>query len=287
MTKINFVTEPSVNVIAQTQINLPALSSWAAEFEEAAADTRGSPLDKMFGQVIPASREIREEAGDPVYDIASLLSEFGGRFCYRSWTKGRETPDYIKNIIESRHGSVLEHASWTFAIAGVSRSLSLELARHRTGIGFSQESQRYVDAKDIRFVVHPNELPIFKEDPDYRNWLEHVYSEAMYAYEAKQKTLQEFYEARGLKGFKLQKRVNEAARSVLPNAAETRITWTVNARALRHILEVRGSLHAEPEIRNWALKIYEKVKESLIFSDFRVMVDDEAGEFLICDFSKV
>lgn len=282
MTEIKFCTAPTVHLIAQTQFNLPELSRWAAEYESKAVETAGTPLDKLFVQAFQDHDEFYTER-----DTASLLSEFGGRFCYRSWSKGRPTPEYIKNIIESRHGSVLEHASWTFAIAGVSRSLSLELARHRTGIGFSQESQRYVDAKDVRFVLHPNELPIFESDPEYRKWLDLVYSDAIYAYEAKQAELTKFYEARGLKGFKLQKRVNEAARSVLPNAAETRIVWTVNARALRHILEVRGSLHAEPEIRRWALAVYHHVKDSLIFSDFCVNVDEEAGEYLACEHSKV
>ena len=74
------------------------------------------------------------------------LVEAGGRLCYVSYGKGRKTnAEYIDNIIESKHGSVLEHAVWNFIIAGVSRSFTHELIRHRAGWGYSQLSQRYVD----------------------------------------------------------------------------------------------------------------------------------------------
>jgi thymidylate synthase (FAD) len=62
------------------------------------------------------------------------------------------------------HGSVFEHASIVFQVAGVSRSLTHELIRHRVGTAYSQESQRYVDAKDIRFVVPP--LLVNAYDPE-------------------------------------------------------------------------------------------------------------------------
>ena len=77
-----------------------------------------------------------------------LLSEMGGRLCYMSFgaKQGRRSnADYIGNILEQRHGSVLEHAVWTLLITGVSRSLTHELIRHRAASASRQLSQRYVD----------------------------------------------------------------------------------------------------------------------------------------------
>ena len=84
-----------------------------------------------------------------------LLAEMGGRLCYMAFgTKQgrRHNDEYIANILEQRHGSVLEHAVWSFLIAGVSRSLTHELIRHRAGWSYSQLSQRYVDESVTDFV---------------------------------------------------------------------------------------------------------------------------------------
>src|SRR6476469_7525543 len=84
---------------------------------------------------------------------ADKVVEVGGRVCYMSFGKGRKTNhEYIANILEAKHGSVIEHAGWTFLITGVSRSLTHELIRHRAGFGFSQLSQRYVDETTADFV---------------------------------------------------------------------------------------------------------------------------------------
>ena len=84
---------------------------------------------------------------------AERLCEVAGRLCYMSFGKGRKnSAEYLANIIESAHGSVLEHAVWNFIIAGVSRSFTHELVRHRAGFAFSQLSQRYVDESAADFV---------------------------------------------------------------------------------------------------------------------------------------
>ena len=81
------------------------------------------------------------------------LAEAGGRLCYLSFGKGRKTnAEYIGNIIAQKHGSVLEHAVWNFIIAGVSRSFTHELVRHRAGFGYSQLSQRYVDESIANYI---------------------------------------------------------------------------------------------------------------------------------------
>jgi thymidylate synthase (FAD) len=84
---------------------------------------------------------------------AEQLCEAAGRLCYMSFGKGRKTnQEYLSHIIEMAHGSVLEHAVWNFVVAGVSRSFTHELVRHRAGFAYSQLSQRYVDESTADFV---------------------------------------------------------------------------------------------------------------------------------------
>src|SRR5688500_20413118 len=87
------------------------------------------------------------------------LAEFAGRLCYMSQRNpaSRTTRDYLENIKKQGHGSVLEHASYSLLLEGVSRSLTHELVRHRAGFAYSQLSQRYVDASVAAFVV-PQEI---------------------------------------------------------------------------------------------------------------------------------
>ena len=95
--------------------------------------------------------------------------EFGGRACYRSWEPGlnpnvtrvrTDQKEYFANILRSAHGSVLEHANWSFALRNVSRVFTHELVRHRAGSAFSQESLRYVRLTDIGFRVPPALEPV-------------------------------------------------------------------------------------------------------------------------------
>lgn len=200
-----------------------------------------------------------------------LLSEMGGRACYLSFGKrqGRKSnAEYIGNILEQRHGSVLEHAVWSFLITGVSRSLTHELVRHRAGFGFSQESQRYVDETETDFV-EPDEIAADEEL--HRLWLDAVES-AHRAYIALADALAARLAERQPQSGRtaLRKAARQAARSVLPNATETKIFVTANARALRHFIELRGSEHAEPEIRKLAVALVRIMQREAphIFGDF-------------------
>ncbi len=202
-----------------------------------------------------------------------LLAEMGGRVCYMAFgsKQGRRHNDeYIANILSQRHGSVLEHAVWTFLIAGVSRSLTHELVRHRAGWSFSQLSQRYVDESETDFV----EPDIIAADSDlHAIWAEAV-EHAHRAYVALAEKLAERLRSGSpeVKGTERRKAARQAARSVLPNATETKIFVTANARALRHFVELRGSPFAEPEIRKLAvalLRIMQKESPSM-FADFSI-----------------
>jgi thymidylate synthase (FAD) len=210
---------------------------------------------------------------------AEVVTETAGRVCYMSFAKPRPGGNaaYLDHIKEVAHGSVFEHAVWTFLITGISRTLTHELVRHRAGWAYSQLSQRYVDESVAEYV----EPDIIADDPElHALWIDAV----RHAHNAYVKLV----DAINLKLLPRQcrrcfgegdvrftcsgegcvngtvysrflppdadttarrKTARQAARSVLPNATETKITVTANARALRHFLEQRGRVHAEPEIR--------------------------------------
>ncbi len=192
-------------------------------------------------------------------DDAEWLVEMAGRMCYQSWPKrgetikGRSHAEHIKHLIEVAHGACIEHANFNFAIWNVSRSLTHELVRHRIA-SYSQLSQRYVDSSDVAFVVPPAMQELAKIDPDaYRTWVEHcersrqLYEELTTKLSSMYKDIESNLERR--------KKARQAARSVLPNATETKIFMTMNARAVRHLVELRANPAADVEIRKLAIKI--------------------------------
>jgi len=181
---------------------------------------------------------------------AERLAEMAGRVCYMSYGRGRKTNrEFVSHLIEVGHGSVLEHGVWSFLVTGVSRSFTHELIRHRH-FSYSQLSQRYVDESDSDFV-EPDAIAI---DPAlHAEWVGAVEA-ARRAYDRLVAGLQERFLDVPDKTLR-RKLARQAARSVLPNATETKIFFTGNARALRHFIELRGSEHAEVEIRKVAVEL--------------------------------
>jgi thymidylate synthase (FAD) len=199
---------------------------------------------------------------------AEVLTETAGRTCYMSFAKPRPggNATYLSHIIEVGHGSVLEHAVWNFVIVGVSRTLTHELIRHRAGMGYSQLSQRYVDESVAEYV----EPDVIGNDPElHKLWLQSV-SQCHQAYLELAEKLQAKFSDESDRTAR-RKLARQAARSVLPNATETKIFMTANSRAVRNFLEQRGSRFAEPEIRKLAnvlLKIMQREAPN-IFQDYR------------------
>jgi thymidylate synthase (FAD) len=198
------------------------------------------------------------------------LSELAGRLCYMSYAKPRPGGNkaYLDHILEVGHGSVLEHAVWNFIFTGVSRSLTHELVRHRAGFGFSQLSQRYVD-ESIAEYVEPDAIAA---DPEmHALWLEAV-GHAHLAYMKLVEKLAEHYKSEPDRTLR-RKLARQAARSVLPNATETKIFVSANARALRHFIEMRASRHAEVEIRKLAVRVLEIMKAEApnLFGDYQLV----------------
>jgi thymidylate synthase (FAD) len=213
------------------------------------------------------------------------LVEAGGRICYMSFGKGRKTNrEYIGNLVGMKHGSVLEHATWDFIITGVSRSFSHELVRHRAGWGYSQLSQRYVDESTANFV----EPEIIANDERmHALWLDAVRT----AHQAYLDLVEGLMEAMPNVENKTErrKRVREAARSVLPNATETMIFCSANARALRHFIELRGAEGAEAEIRRVALKLLRLMQQEAptLFGDYQIVRLEDGTEVARTSFEKV
>jgi thymidylate synthase (FAD) len=201
---------------------------------------------------------------------AEQLVEVAGRVCYMSFAKPRPGGNeaYIGHILEVGHGSVLEHAVWNLLFTGVSRSLTHELIRHRAGWGFSQLSQRYVD-ESVAEYVEPDPIA---EDPElHRLWLEAV-GHAHQGYVRLTEMLQAKFKDEPDRTLR-RKLARQAARSVLPNATETKVFVTANARALRHFIELRGSRHAETEIRKLAIAVLRLMQNEAphLFGDYTLV----------------
>lgn len=205
------------------------------------------------------------------------LAEFAGRLCYMSQRNpaGRTSAEYIENIKKQGHGSVLEHATYSLLLEGVSRSLTHELVRHRSGWGFSQLSQRYVDESEASFVVPP---AIMGDDALVAAWRAQVES-AQRAYVELVEQLMERYSWVADKVHR-RKMAREAARGVLPNSTETKIVATANARAWRTMLELRAGEGAELEIRRCAVAILRLLQREspAFFSDFEIYVAGDRHE---------
>lgn len=214
------------------------------------------------------------------------LAEFAGRVCYMSQHNParRGTPEYLDNIKKQGHGSVLEHAVYVLLIEGISRSCSHELVRHRAGFGYSQLSQRYVDESHAAFVVPPAILG----DPAFEAEWERQVTEAQGAYVRAVDALMERY---GWVSDKIHRRkmAREAARSVLPNATETKIVASGNARAWRTMLELRCGEGAELEIRRMAIAVLRVLQRAAtaFFSDFEIYVADDRQEAARVAYHKV
>jgi thymidylate synthase (FAD) len=202
---------------------------------------------------------------------AEVLAEIAGRTCYMSFGKGRKSnQEYLDNILTSKHGSVLEHAVWCLLITGVSRALTHELVRHRAGFGYSQLSQRYVDEGEARYVVPP----LYQEDPALCQKWQQTIDCVRKAYVELAQATAEYVERKhpAMAPRDRRKWARQAARSILPNACETKIFVTGNSRAWRHFLELRGSPHADTEIRLLAVEISRVLKQESpnIFHDIEL-----------------
>jgi thymidylate synthase (FAD) len=203
-------------------------------------------------------------------DGGQALAEFAGRACYQSWSKPNPSTatneGYLRHILEVGHLSVLEHGVVTFYFTGVSRSFTHELIRHRH-FSYSQLSQRYVPERTAAMV----EPDVIAADPELHKKFVEATEASVRAYNDLLAGLEERF-ADVDNATLRRKQARQAARSVLPNATETRIVVTGNYRAWRHFIAMRATEHADVEIRQIAIECLRQLKDVApnVFADFTI-----------------
>lgn len=255
----SYLRAPGVTVLSRPSVSIAGMADFLGGFSQ----------DLNFAQYLD----------DPTpLPPGAHLCKTAGQVCYASFgvkrTYNADAARYFQNIMESGHGSVLEHANYTMLFYGISRSVTHELVRHRAGVGVSQISQRYVSGRVLRFV----ERPEYQGDADLHAAFEQRIDSAAAEYARIAERLMEQQKAgseilSGEARTDLRKKVQQAARSVLPNETEAPIVVTANVRAWRHILEMRANPHAEVEIRELAFRAYLCLvrTEPMLFGDYRIV----------------
>jgi thymidylate synthase (FAD) len=245
--------QPEVFLVARPSIDYPAL---AAYLREVGGERWLEKLDR----------------GD--LDDAQNLAEFAGKICYRAWEPGlnpnvvkvrSDQQKYLENILSQQHGSVLEHASFSFVLHNVSRVTTHELVRHRPGTAISQESLRFVRLADIPFwfpdwaqadaELMKRAAALLEQVEEFQRWMAGHFgldAEGVPFHEKKHKT--------------------SFMRRFAPDGVATGLLWTANIRTLRHTIEARTDPGAEEEIRLVFGKIAELVRAEApaLFGDYTV-----------------
>lgn len=256
-----FLKEPGVVMIGMPAVNLRGIRDFLLGFDE-----------------IDGSLQFFGYLGDSNLPPAEELCKFAGQLCYVSLgpkrTQNKDAGRYFEEIKKSGHGSVLEHAQFSFLLYGISRSQTHELVRHRAGCAYSQVSQRYVSDRVLRFV----ERPEYQSNSElHEQFLRRIDSLAE-EYEAVAERLLILQSSGGqiLSGEQKtdrRKKVQQCARSVLPNETEAPIVMSANVRALRHVISMRANEHAEVEIRELFFRVFlcMRVAAPILFADFEVV----------------
>lgn len=270
-----YLKDPGVVMLSAPAVDLTGLSGFLSGF----------PKEYEFDKYLADRKKLAP---------AEQLVKVAGQVCYASYgpkrTMNKDVDRYINNLVSSGHGSVLEHANFTILFYGVSRSMTHEFVRHRAGMAFSQLSQRYVSGRVLRFV----ERPEYQTNRELHKLFEERIDRAYEEYEAMAQKLLDLQE-KGDKKLSAEaktdarKRVQQTARSLLPNETETVIAATGNVRAWRHIISMRANEHAETEIRKAIFSAFKLLKKAapVLFSDFRPYSLPDGTMSVTTDYPKV
>lgn len=251
-----YLTHPGIVVLARPQTNLAGMAGFLS----------GYGADSPFPEYL--------NDPTPLPDGAQLC-KVAGQLCYMSFGRKRsynaDAERYFDNLKSGKHGSVLEHANFSLLLYGISRSVTHELVRHRAGASFSQQSQRYVSGRMLRFVERPEYAVDEQLHAQFIQRIERAaaeYADITERILAMQQTGTQILSAEARTD--LRKKVQQTARSVLPNETEAPIVVTGNARAWRHIISMRADAHAETEIRALAVRIFLCLYQTdpVLFSDY-------------------
>jgi thymidylate synthase (FAD) len=257
--------EPLVIKIAETRLDEKGIKDF----------TKFYGAVKWLNRVRPAQRNDSE-----------LLIELSGRACYKSYGVGlnpniteirEDSRDYLRNVLEKGDGSILEHATVTFAFLNVSRVFTHEIVRHRAGTAMSQESLRYVRPRAVKVWLPPDLEPAAGKFSETVEMIEKRYHELESQFDWEKMS------------FEQKKRVTSALRRILPDGIATNLIWTANHRTIRWVIEMRTHPSAEVEIR----KVFGKVAEicirdyPLLYADFTAKQLDDGTAHYIPKYSKV
>jgi len=245
-------TQPGVELIARPSIDYEAIERF---------------LKTQAGETW-LSRRVDADETNP----GQLLIEAAGRACYRSWEPGlnpnvtktrTDQAEYFINLMRSGHGSVLEHANYSFVLYDISRVATHEIVRHRAGSAFSQESLRFVRLNDLPFRIPESMEPMRPRIEALLQDMESFQIEAAEHFELDKEGLP----------FHQKKEITSAMRRLAPEGVSTVLFWTANVRTLRHVIQMRTDPSAEEELRI----IFDKVgrimleEAPLLFGDFTVV----------------
>lgn len=249
-------TQPQVELIARPSLDLAAIERF---------------LKAVGGE---SWLQMRTSETEEVNDGQTLI-EAAGRACYRSWEEGlnpnvtrirKDQQQYFLNLLNSGHGSVLEHANYSFILYDISRIATHEIVRHRAGSAFSQESLRFVRLDEIPFRIPEVMEPLRDKITGIVESLEEFQLSAAEHFDL---------DGEGLP-FHVKKEVTSAMRRLAPEGVSTVLFWTANVRTLRHVIQMRTHPSAEEEMRIIFNRVGEIMVEEapLLFGDF--VVEDGA-----------
>ena len=171
---------------------------------------------------------------------------------------------FLKMLMDIGHQSPIEHVSFTFGIEGVSRTLTHQLVRHRIGASYSQQSQRYVKLEQFEYILPPE----IEKNPEAREIFEKAMKADQEAYDKIAAALFDNYYREKIESGESEKKARnyaekkaiEDARYVFPNACETKIVVTMNARCLMNFFHHRCCERAQWEIRALATEMLRLVR---------------------------
>jgi len=259
----SWFNEITVRVLASTVVDRKAVREW---LDEMGADEFDIPD--------------QEAVSDP-----SLLVALAAKQCYMAFQPGlnpnvnkvrKDMVDYLDNVLKQKHGSVLEHAVLTFGINGCSRVFTGEMNRHRAGVGISERSMRYIRYTNIKFWMPE----CFREAPDdsigtsqkkraSRKLLENQFEGQEVMMVSFARIWEE--ELAPTSTFHAKKVLTSAFRRGVGMGIATGGVWSLNLRALRHVIALRTDAGAEEEI----VHVFKKVGRIMIarvpelFGDFK------------------
>lgn len=258
-----FFEQISTTCLARTVVDREAVRTWLNE------------LGATSFEIPP-----EDQVSDP-----ALLVALAAKQCYMAFQPGlnpnvtkvrSDMVEYLDNVLAQKHGSVLEHAVFTFGINGCSRVFTGEMNRHRAGVAVSERSMRYIRYENIRFWMPDCFLPA--DDDTHSLTLKKYESRLVLQnqFDSQERMMSEFAaiwaeELSETSKFHAKKTLTSAFRRGIGMGIATGGVWTLNLRALRHVIALRTDPSAEEEIVHVVKKIGKYMIGSLpeLFDDFR------------------